>query len=210
MELRFELNLRDWSFGCVMADLHDIGFYFGPLNFQAEYDKHYHHPWPRPGDAFGLLTRVFLGWLETAALALSIGARPSGRADQRVELSFKGITPAIGAFLTCWELTVFVDWEGRNWDTLLHVDVRPRRRARGGYTCDCRQRKNRRVFPTLDALWRDHLFEPFGAWVNGELAVADAVGFYGSLSVGYTHAKLLTSDDPRPALCIPVRVTEQP
>jgi hypothetical protein len=210
MELRFELNLRDWSFGCVMADHHDVGVYLGPVNLQAEYYKLYDYPRPRPGDAFGLLTKVLFGWLETAALVVPINVQPSRHADQRIVLSFEGITPAIGAFLTCWELSVFVDWQGRNWDTLLSLDVKPRRRARGGYTCECCQRRDRRVFPSLDALWRDHLFEPFGAWVNGELAVADTIGLTGSPSVGYTHAKLLTKADPRPEICVPVRVTEQP
>jgi hypothetical protein len=65
------------------------------------------------------------------------------------------------------------------------------------------------VFPNLDALWRDHLFEPFLAWVNEELAEADAVGLYGSPSDGYTHARLLTTGELHPETFIPVRVRGQ-
>jgi hypothetical protein len=41
----------------------------------------------------------------------------------------------------------------------------------------------------------DHLFEPFLAWVNEELAVADVIGLYGSPSDSYTQAKLLHTED---------------
>ena len=195
LELRLEFDLNLWMVGYVMADTHDHGLYLGPLNLQIEYDKFYDYPEPRSGDAFGLLVKEFWVWLESAATKIPIVARPSGCTEQRIELAFDDITPAIGAFLTCWELVVFVNFEGRNWDVLLHLDARPRRRARGGYTCECCRPADRRVFPSLAALWRDHLFEPFLGWVNGELAVADALGLYGSPSDGYTYAKLLPEDD---------------
>jgi hypothetical protein len=212
LELRFEFDLNIWLFGYMLADLHDHGIYLGPFNVQIEYDKFQDRSWPRPGDAFGFLLKAFLVWLEGAAPRISIAARPSGCTEQRIALSFEGINPAIGAFLTCWELVVFVNWEGRNWDVLLNLDARPRRLARGGYTCECCKRQNRRTFPSLDAFWRDHLFEPLLVWVNGELAAADVIGLYGSPSDGYTYAKLLPKNDPgeiEPHTCIPVRARRQ-
>lgn len=44
LELRLELDLNIWLFGYMMADLHDHGIYFGPMNLQIEYDKFY--DWP--------------------------------------------------------------------------------------------------------------------------------------------------------------------
>ena len=112
---------------------------------------------------------AFVNWLETAGSRFAVGVRVTGRAGQHIELSFDDITPALGAFLSSRELTVFVDWEGQNWDSPLSLDVTPRRCA-GGYICECCKPEGRTVFPTLDALWGDHLFEPFLEWVNEELA----------------------------------------
>jgi hypothetical protein len=214
LELRVDFDLNWWQFGYAMADSHDHGIYLGPFNVQIEYDKLFNQPWPRPGDAFGFLLKAFLVWLESADLRIPIAVRPSGCINEpSIDLSFEEINPAIGAFLTCWELVVFVNWEGQNWDVLLNLDTRPRRLARGGYTCECCKRQNRRIFPSLDALWRDHLFEPFLAWVNGELAVADTIGLYGSPAEGYTQAKLLpTETEPRgigPNISVPVRARPQ-
>jgi hypothetical protein len=41
LEMRLEFDLNLWLFGYVMADSHDHGIYFGPLNIQIEYDKFY-------------------------------------------------------------------------------------------------------------------------------------------------------------------------
>ena len=137
---------------------------------------------------------AFVNWLETAGSRFAVGVRVTGRAGQHIELSFDDITPALGAFLSSRELTVFVDWEGQNWDSPLSLDVTPRRSG-GGYICECCKPEGRTVFPTLDALRGDHLFEPFLAWVNEELAAADVIGLYGSPSDGYTQAKLLHTED---------------
>lgn len=39
LELRFGLDFGFWAFGYAMADAHDHGLYFGPLDLQIEYDK---------------------------------------------------------------------------------------------------------------------------------------------------------------------------
>jgi predicted N-acyltransferase len=57
---------------------------------------------------------AFVNWLETAGSRLAVGVRVTGRTGQHIELSFDDITPALGAFLSSRELTVFVDWEGQN------------------------------------------------------------------------------------------------
>jgi hypothetical protein len=72
-------------------------------------------------------------------------------------------------------------------------------RGENGYVCGHCEAEARKTFPNLEALWRDHLFEPFLEWVNKKLATAEAVGFYGSLSSGWTHAELLPNYDPRRA-----------
>jgi hypothetical protein len=207
LELRFELDFNSWLFGYAMADTHDHGIYFGPFNLQIEYDKLYDQPLGNE-EPLHLVHRAFLKWRRSVSSRLAIRVRTRGYLMPHILLSFDGINPAIGAMLTCQELSVFVDWQGQHWDSLLSLDVWPRRCA-GGYVCECCKLEGRAVFPNLEALWRDHLFEPFLAWVNEELAAADTVALYGSPAVGYTNAKLISRDDPqqaKPDISIPVRV----
>jgi hypothetical protein len=182
-----------WLLGYSMADSHDHGLYLGPLNIQIEYDKFYDQPLGNEGPLY-LVHQAFLSWRRSAASRLAIPVRTRGYLMQHILLTVDGINPAINAFLTSNELKVVVDWDGQNWDTLLSLDVTPLRSA-GGYICECCEPERRTVFPTLESLLRDHLFEPFLAWVNGELAVADTIGLYGSPADGYTQAKLLHRED---------------
>ena len=148
-----------------------------------------------------------MNWLAAAGSRLLIAVRVKEHAGQHSELSFDGIDPAIGGFFTDRELSVFVDWQGRNWDLLINLDVMPER-ARNGYVCTLCGAEARTIFPDLDALWRDHLFEPFLQWVNGKLTAADTIGLYGSPSGGWTHAELLSGRDarrPEPEISVPLR-----
>jgi hypothetical protein len=140
--------------------------------------------------------QALVDWLDTARSRLAIAVELRARAGGHIELSFVGINPAIGALLTSRELSVFVEWEERNWDLFLSLDVMPRRTA-SGYICEHCKPEQRTIFPDLEALWRDHLFEPFLQWVNANLVAADAVGLYGSSSSGWTSAELLAHDDAR-------------
>jgi hypothetical protein len=124
-------------------------------------------------------------------------------------LLFEGIIATIDGFVTCRELMVGVSWEGRNWDTLLRLEVDAQRRHRGGFICPDCDPKDRSVFPTLGPLWRDHLFEPVLVCVNEKLAVAETICLYGSPSDGHTYARLLRRDDHdgmMPTARLPVRV----
>jgi hypothetical protein len=65
----------------------------------------------------------------------------------------------------------------------------------------------------LKDLWRDHFFEPLLEWINGKLAISEAVGLYGSPFSGWTHAKLILNDDldkrTAPDIRLPLRVPQQ-
>jgi hypothetical protein len=154
--------------------------------------------------------RAFIDWLEEVRLRLAIALEVRGRVGRHIELSFDGIHPAIGASLTSRELSVFADWQGQTWDLLLSLDVLPRR-ARSGYICELCQPEERPIFPNLEALWRDHLFEPLLTWVNTRLAISDALDLYGSPSSGSTHAELVSkhhTEGTEPNIRIPVRVLQ--
>jgi len=90
-------------------------------------------------------------------------------------------------------LGVWVEWQGVTWDALLDLDVLAGQ-TRQGLTCRLCE-GSPHYWPSLEALWADHLFEPFLAWVNERYAKADAVLLFGNADT-FTMAKLRQPDQP--------------
>jgi hypothetical protein len=159
--------------------------------------------------------RALVDWLSDAEPRLALALRVDKQDSESIEVSFVGINTAVGAIIKYGEtdafveLEVFVDWEGSNWDLILNLDCEPVCRA-DGYVCSMCLPEDQKMFPGREALWRDHLFEPFLEWINEKLAQADVIGLYGSPEKGMTRAALLQSsaipkDDP-PGVCVPLRL----
>jgi hypothetical protein len=51
------------------------------------------------------------------------------------------------------------------------------------------------VYPSREALWRDHLFEPFLDWCNGVLANAQWLALHRTTGGGATWAKLIDDSE---------------
>jgi hypothetical protein len=49
-----------------------------------------------------------------------------------------------------------------------------------------------KLYPSREALWRDHTFEPFLEWVNDKLVKAKWIGLYATENKGCTWGKLLS------------------
>ena len=65
--------------------------------------------------------------------------------------------------------------DGECWDILLDLDAAPED-VQGGVNCAlCR---DGRVWPSRDALWADHLWAPFSAWL-GDLSQATGIEWGG-------------------------------
>jgi hypothetical protein len=179
--------------------------------------------------------KAFLQWFSETAPRFAVPVQikePNDRLGSTIQdrtedagslhLEFTG-NPALSAALINSEINITVEWQGECWDFLLSLDVLPKETA-DGYVCgyclsampsDSRSAgtkpEERTIFPSLEALWRDHLFEPFLQWVNEKLAVAHTIGLYGSPSGGWTHADLLSNHDTRrtkPDIRIPLRVSQ--
>jgi hypothetical protein len=73
------------------------------------------------------------------------------------------------------------------------------KRVTGGYVCDLCPRESRPVLPDRPALWIAELFEPFLAWVNGDLAKAKWLALHGSPDDA-AWARLLADDTPSQTL----------
>jgi hypothetical protein len=93
--------------------------------------------------------------------------------------------------LTGWDIWISVDWQGENWDYLDCFDFCPKA-VLGGYVCHMCYPEAQKLYPSCEALWRDHTFEPFLEWVNGKLVKAKWIGLYATEDRGCTWGKLLS------------------
>ena len=82
-------------------------------------------------------------------------------------------------------------------DFLLNEDVCIPHRVTGGYACEWQANEEQTPFPTREALWQDHIFEPLLKWVNMKLAPARWIRMYQKQDVGWIGASLINSDEDR-------------
>lgn len=141
---------------------------------------------PRPA-----IQRVFCQWHEEMRGLFLLPLRLVSRTDRKFEMTFKGANQ-LAISLTKNELNVGVFWQGMIWDILLSLEYSPMH-VRSGYQCLLCLDEERRIYPTLEALWRDHIFEPFLEWTNSKLAMADHIAVFEMN--GSTWATLVSSSD---------------
>jgi hypothetical protein len=92
------------------------------------------------------------------------------------------------------------------WDILFFADVLVSHRDNGVVCAICVDEGHEVVFPDLEALWADHLFEPFVRWICEKLLPADRIALYSEIGHA-TWARLLRPEhDAGSAVAIlPVR-----
>lgn len=141
---------------------------------------------PRPR-----IQRAFFQWLDEHRDDLLIQPVIERRTDRRIELHFRGVTPAIWLEITRSEATVGISHEGHVWDLLWSDAAVPRPSGDGRWLCGlCRDEgRSLRVFQTREQLWREHLFNALGDWINDTLASSDRIALYAV--EGATWARLL-------------------
>ena len=138
------------------------------------------------------LRRAFLAWLVDVRPRLAVGLHNDQSTPDSIEFSLAVANPVLHGFLADQgNIVVSVDWVGENWDFLLDLDVRPRATADGFVCSICNSEGKHRIFPSLEALWRDHLFDPFEEWINTKLAGAHAIALYRTVGGGGTWARLV-------------------
>lgn len=156
-----------------------------------------------------MIDGAFVKWQCSAARRFTVPIQITKRVGEHVQLSFGVTTPPIIALLNGHELRVLAHCRSEDWDPLLSLKVRPKP-VPAGYICEDCMAAPRTTFPSLDALWRDHLFEPFLSWINDELVHAGGIGVYYFPTKGVICARLLPKDRPpaiEPDLCVPLRIS---
>lgn len=138
------------------------------------------------------IQRAFLAWLSGPGGTLRRPARVIRRTDRVIAFSL-GVPGLVGG-LRRDGLSVAVEQGGRFWDLLFDEDVYPKRWA-GQWRCsECVRNGKGHSYGSREALWVDHLFRPFAAWVDGRLTPAATLALFSTNGDGATWAELLTAD----------------
>ena len=120
------------------------------------------------------IQRVFLSWLNKKRDDFMVPLRLTKITANGVELHFINYPDCLSVGHSSNGLGVYVQWRRTHWDGLTGYDVYPYQTLEG-YKCrQCvsEDGETAALFPTLEALWQDHLFAPFLKWVNEKLAPA--------------------------------------
>ncbi len=153
------------------------------------------------------IQRAFMAWLDEARPRLKRQVILGKRTRSILEFTFDVGAPFLKGWVNSFELTIgaFPGETDDFWDLISDDYATPVRLARGGFLCRCCAREGKRcVYANRDDLWREHLFEPFGAWVNEKLAPAAALALF--QSGGITWAKLVQSEAAEgAAIIVPLR-----
>lgn len=131
------------------------------------------------------IQREWLHWLSENRQRFAVPICITRRTDRGIEMAFVGANPILSAILTRWEINIAVG-------DLVESHEAYARSSTSGYFCFLCIPEARVLYPSREALWREHLFETFLEWVNDRLLKSRWIGIYGSRELGVTWVKLLT------------------
>ncbi len=142
--------------------------------------------WPKRLNARPQIQRAFDSWYRIHQHRFLVKLVFLARTDRRLDFAFAGITSALSASLSGYDLSVRVTWLDETWDLLASWDASPKRNGEG-YICALCQPSA--VFASREAVWEDHLFESLVVWTNKSLFTASELHLEG-VPNQFTYAKL--------------------
>ena len=147
--------------------------------------------------------RCFLRWLyANQARFITPPFQIIKRTDRFLTFTIPGLNPALSFCLSTWELGAHVEWQSIWWDALVFFESSPEATL-NGYICHLCEVEGRTTYPSREALWIAHDFEPFLEWVNTELTPTRWLVLNGEADAG-TWARLANEPDPESAFNLPV------
>lgn len=138
------------------------------------------------------IQRTFVRWFAENSQRFEVPVRVIRRTVKKIDLVFEGVTSMISVHLNIDEISVYAEWGGRYSDILADFDAYPSH-VPGGYVCKLCDPEDREVFQSLEAFWRDHIFERFLSWVNSKFAGARWLHLLDT-ECGSTGASLYTDE----------------
>ncbi|MDP2805775.1 MAG: hypothetical protein Q8O24_07510 [Gallionellaceae bacterium] len=142
------------------------------------------------------IQRAFVRWFNENRTRFEVPIRLTRITANGVELRFQNYPDCLSVRLSSKELNVHVKWQGQWWDMLISLDAWVFHTP-GGYKCNCcwdDSEEPATIFPSREALWQDHLFDPFLKWVNEKLAPARWLQISGAGDGGCTWAQLIRDE----------------
>jgi hypothetical protein len=115
--------------------------------------------------------RAFADWYRQNPERVPVPVIFAGRRRDSLQLAIPGLHPALVISLT-WGLVIAVEWQDHCWDFLECLEAAPVHRADGFY-CNLCVPEAQVAYPSREALWQNHLFEPFADWLANKLVPAN-------------------------------------
>jgi len=142
------------------------------------------------------IQRAFLFWFKENHTRFEVPLSLTKITAKSMELRFHKYPDCLSVWLSNDELRVHVEWQGEYWDALISLDAYPFHMP-DGYKCelcvpDCGESSV--LYPSREALWQDHLFDPFLKWVNEKLAPARWLQISCTGNRGSTWAQLIRDE----------------
>lgn len=132
--------------------------------------------------------RAFSAWFATADLGDIIAFEPAKGRDA-VEISFLIGDGSLHGYAQPTGISIKASWKDEVYDMLWDDDLMANHGPHG-WSCSLCPPTERQHFLTIEALWKDHLFEPLRRWSDERLRPARALEFH--QSDGATWARLTT------------------
>jgi hypothetical protein len=112
-----------------------------------------------------VVRKTFDRWLAHSTARFHHPPRVVLQRKRYVELQFACMTPAIRCAISQEGMVgIYASYQGEWWDALADFDVVARRTSTGQYYCHLCTSLD--LFPSREALWGTHSFEPLVAWTN--------------------------------------------
>jgi hypothetical protein len=142
------------------------------------------------------IQRAFLRWFNENYTIFKVPIRLARISAKGAKLNFHNFPDCLSIWLANDALRVAVEWQGEPWDVLFDSDLYPCQTPDGFKCtlCEPDEGESAAFFPTREALWLDHLFEPFLKWVNGKLASARWLRISSINDRSCTWAELIQSE----------------
>jgi hypothetical protein len=139
---------------------------------------------------------AFEQWLAENNNTLVIPLIVVARAPGSIRLTFAGIIEALEVLAVDGEIVVTVTHDDLCWDILVEFGCQPML-VTGGVVCGQCGPPDRTLYPSYQALFVGHVFQPFAEWIESSLMPARALGLGGSNESGSTWAGLLPGDQAK-------------
>ncbi|RKT13457.1 hypothetical protein B0G69_6610 [Paraburkholderia sp. RAU2J] len=139
--------------------------------------------------------RAMYEWL--SSLSASVGeieSVPHEQGKTSTEFRLGRMHPAIRIFLTANTIAVSIHYRGRCWDIVKCSEAAPAKTS-GGWFDAFNPPEFKVIYPDLDTLWCEEVFEPFCRWFGLMMCKDDSLILYGTRD-DTTWAKLMPTETP--------------